>query len=115
MDLKKRVGRLEAEIGVNPTEPIPLKTIFVVFAKPGTLDVHGNRAGGGECDSRSATVCADFRDYHFERGEGETVEAFRNRLLVIPWGRKNSVRIVYLWPGGDCEPVPRENAPTVES
>lgn len=104
MNLETRVGRLEEEIGVNPAEPLPRKTIVVIFVDPrGPVDVH------------TATVFADFREHHFKRSADETLDDFEDRLGAVPWGRKNSVKVVFLWPDGDCEPVPRENAPPVGS
>jgi hypothetical protein len=108
MNIESRVQKLEEQTGlVSPGEPARLKTIFVIFDDPGVVDAHGNRTGAGPCDSHSATVAADLRQYHFERLDGETLEDFKNRLGAVPWGRKNNIKIIYMWSDGDCEPVPR--------
>jgi hypothetical protein len=108
LTLNSRVKKLEEQVGIVASEPTRRRTIFIVYVDPGVVDAHGNRTGAGPCDSHSATVAADFRDYHFERAEGETLEDFKARLAAVPWGRKNPIKVVYLWTDGDCEPVPRE-------
>ncbi len=115
MDLKTRVGRLEAEIGVDPAEPLPLKTIFVFFDDPGVLDEHGNRTGAGPGDSHSATVWTDLCERHFKRAAGEMFDDFKHRLARIPWGVKNPVKVVLFWPDKDVEPVERRAAKTLST
>jgi hypothetical protein len=99
MTLLSRVQKLEEELGIV-VGPSLRRMIFIGYGDDEEYDI--------------AKVCVDGRELHFNRAAGETSEDFKARLARIPWGT-NSIKVIYLWPDGPCEPVPRENLPAVES